>query len=156
MNFTTIWYSMRTLGIGLALGAFTVASAGIARATDAAQVAGDLQVDGLWFSGDSNKTVIRKPSDFPAPWTITDTDIYFTRGNVGIGTPTPTALLDVNGTAKAAAFVGPSIGTMDNFPFEIMVNGSRAVRITPTTSGKPNIALGGPENTAGGADVEGA
>jgi len=155
MAFSIIRVIMRPITVLSAFSVLIIASAGIANATDAAQVAGDLQVEGLWFSGDTNKTVIRKPTDFPAPWTISGTDIYYSRGNVGIGTLSPTTLLDVNGIAKATAFVGPSLGTTDSTPFEIMVNNSRVLRIEPNAE-SPNIAAGYSGNVTGGTGVSGA
>jgi len=90
-----------------ACGTLLVISPSAVRA-DAARVEGNLQVDGLYFSGDTNKTVITKPSDFSYPWTILGPDIYFgaNGGNVGIGTMNPSARLDVNGTVKAGSFSG--------------------------------------------------
>lgn len=73
---------------------------------DAARVAGNLQVDGLYFSGDINKTLITKPSDFPFPWTIAGSDIYYLTGNVGIGTLSPSHKVEVAGTVKATSFSG--------------------------------------------------
>ncbi len=69
-------------------------------APDAARVAGDLKVDGIHFSADNN--VIRKLADLSSPWTISNTDIYFTGGNVGIGTLTPTTALDVSGNTSVS------------------------------------------------------
>jgi len=155
MGFSTFRQIMLPITVLSAFSALIIASAGIANAADAAQVAGDLQVEGLWFSGDTNKTVIRKPTDFPAPWTISGTDIYYSKGNVGIGTLSPTTLLDVNGIAKATAFVGPSVGTTDSAPFEIKVNNSRVLRIEPNAE-SPNIAAGHSGNVAGGTGVSGA
>jgi hypothetical protein len=72
-------------------------------APDAAEVAGDLKVDGIHFTSDGN--VIRKLSDLSSPWTILGPDIYYLTGNVGIGKQ-PTTRLDVSGTVKATSFEG--------------------------------------------------
>jgi hypothetical protein len=92
-------------------------------AADAARVGGDLKVDGLWFSSDPSKTVIRKPSDFPAPWTILGSDIYYLTGNVGIGTMTPAAKLDINGTLKAISIEGDG-STLTNVTAVSVADGS--------------------------------
>lgn len=46
------------------------------------------------------------------------------------------------GTAPGAHF----LGTTDNQPLEVKVNGSRALRLEPTTSGAPNVLAGSPRN----------
>ncbi|HBA72553.1 MAG TPA: hypothetical protein DCZ63_10360 [Geobacter sp.] len=82
------------------LSIFTVTSHAV---PDAAEVVGDLKVDGIHFSLDGS--VIRKLTDCTSPWTILDPDIYYLTGNVGIGKQ-PTTKLDVSGTVKATSFQG--------------------------------------------------
>jgi hypothetical protein len=55
------------------------------------------------------------------------------------------------GTIPGAHF----LGTTDNQPLELRVNGVRALRLEPNTNGAPNLIGGHPSNTVG-PDVEGA
>ncbi len=75
----------------------------IVLATDTAEVAGDLKVDGIHFTSDGS--VVRKLTDLSSPWTILDSDIYYLPGNVGVGKQ-PTTKLDVSGTVAATSFQG--------------------------------------------------
>lgn len=89
---------------------------------DVVRVPGNLQVDGIYFSGDANKTLITKPSDISTPWKIATPDIYFLDGKVGIGTMTPTTDLDINGTVKANVFIGDGSG-LSNVTASTVSNG---------------------------------
>jgi hypothetical protein len=50
-------------------------------------------------------------------WDASGANLYYNSGNVGINTATPTALLDVNGTAQAIAF-----NTISDYRIKINVN----------------------------------
>lgn len=148
-----------------ALVSLVVAPASLLAAPDAAQVVGDLQVDGIHFSADGS--VQTKAS----PWNFNSNDMYvlMNGSKVGINTMTPTADLEVVGTIKATQFVGNIaglagwglngnagtvagtnfIGTTDNQALEIKVNNMRAIRIEPTGNA-PNITSGHSSNLAGG------
>lgn len=67
-------------------------------APDAARVAGDLKVDGIHFSVDGSVQTKASPWGYGSPGGF---DIGFMQGNVGIGTLTPSATLEVSGTVKA-------------------------------------------------------
>ncbi len=66
------------------------------------------------ISGSGTTNYIAK---FTGPNTLGDSAIYEEAGNVGIGTTSPTAKLDVDGTVKATAFSGDGSGLM-NIPAE--------------------------------------
>ena len=115
-----------------------------ASAADAARVAGTLKVDGLYFSGDPSNTVITRPADFPFPWTILGSDIYYLTGNVGINTMTPSSKLEVNGTVKATAFQGDGAGLSNVTASSLNaanVNGTVAVINGGSGAGTASAAL---------------
>lgn len=76
-------------------------------APDAARVAGDLRVDGLVFNLDSSNMQTKA-----SPWGFNGASIYYNviSGKVGIGTVSPTQVLDVNGNANVSGTL--STGSM--------------------------------------------
>ena len=52
----------------------------------------------------------------------------------------------LSGNAGANPTNGNFLGTTDNLPLELRVNGSRALRLEPNTNGAPNIIGGSPNN----------
>jgi hypothetical protein len=61
----------------------------------------------------------------------------------------------LGGNTGANPTNGASLGTVDNFPLEFKVNGQRALRLEPNTSGAPNI-IGGPSLNFASPGVVGA
>lgn len=171
MKSAPVWRNGKCIGVIAVL--LTAVWTQVASATDAT-VYGNLKVGGLLFSGDTNNTLITKPSEFPFPWTVSGQNIYYNGGNVGVGVPNPADRLEVSGTVKATNFVGDGsgltgvggfwstsgnagtisgtnfIGTTDNQALEIKVNNVRVMRIEPTLN-SPNIIFGSQASSATGS-----
>ena len=91
----------------------------------------------------------------------------FTGSGAGISNVNATSLGGMNssnfwklgGNASANPANGTFLGTTDNLPLELRVNGSRALRLEPNTNGAPNVIGGSPvnyaSNTIAGATIAG-
>lgn len=69
-----------------------------------ALIAGNLVVDGKLYGDGSLLSGIAA-----SQWTTSSPNIYYSTGNVGIGTTAPVQKLEVSGTVKASGFSGPVI-----------------------------------------------
>ncbi len=112
-----------------------------------------------------------------SPWEIAGNDIFYDAGNVGIGLSNPAAKLHIGGTPYVDGIMFPDgslqttaatsgggswsltgnagttpgvdfLGTIDDMPLELHVNGIRALRIEPSYD-SPNLVGGYSGNTVG-------
>ena len=127
---------------------YTAGSVGIGSVTPvgALDVSGTLNA--TYFVGDgSSLTNIPFASLIGAPtwggggsgaWTQDGTIVYYTSGFVGIGTPTPSAALDVIGSAHVSGYVG--IGTANGGAYALAVGGPLSIAGASTMTGAVGIA----------------
>lgn len=90
------------------------------------------------------------PGSGGSDWTLNGMDLYYTNGNVGIGTMTPTAALTIGGPASEIR-VENSDGTET---VEVLGGGAAAegfVRLRNATSGATVVELDGDHGGSGGA-----
>ncbi len=89
-----------------------------------------------------------------SPWMQSGDDTFYTQGNVGIGTDTPTKQLSVVGaSAFDTAIIAPGMGTDTDVAFTLSQNNAAALRIEPSQDAnfadQPNIIAGHSSNSAG-------
>ena len=87
-------------------------------------------------------------------WMQSGDDTFYTQGNVGIGTDTPTKQLSVVGaSAFDTAIIAPGMGTDTDVAFTLSQNNAAALRIEPSQDAnfadQPNIIAGHSSNSAG-------
>lgn len=99
-----------------------------------------LQWDGnTWTPGVAGESV----------WSVTGSDIFYDKGNVGIGTIEPTQSLDVNGNIEVSGW----IGTSEEESVKLRVNDETVFLIEPIIIEGlflPNVVAGAPTNEPDG------
>ncbi|HTK82778.1 MAG TPA: tail fiber domain-containing protein [Bacteroidota bacterium] len=135
-------FIIRGTSSNIIMNASSAGRVGIGTNTPAAKldIAGNVKIaDGTQGSGkiltsDANGVASWGTAPVPSQWTTNGSNVYYTSGNVGIGTPIPSAKLDVNGSLRFVSLLG---------------QGSTAAGLNAIANGATSTA-GGNYSTVGG------